>query len=166
MGALKLNRFLHTCKQNFCVTKILRIHLFLRYHIKGTVLTGFFTNINLNWILCRVLLHEIQHAIGIGHTHQRPDRDDYVDVKFDNVKSDAQQFFKKSKWIKTHNVAYNGRSMMHYTFKGGAFAIDNSKPTIVSKVCYILHTGWTKAIFSRASLFSLYFFLSFSSTHF
>ena len=92
-------------------------------------------------------MHEFQHSIGIGHTHQRPDRDDYIDVKFDNIRSDWQFAFKKRSWIKTHNVAYNGLSMMHYRYKGGASAIDKSKPTIVSKVSYILYTGGTKPFF-------------------
>ena len=34
---LRLSRFHNSCKQNFCVTKTPKIHLFFQFHITGTV---------------------------------------------------------------------------------------------------------------------------------
>ncbi len=31
-------------------------------------------------------MHENMHAIRYAHEHQRPDRDDYVTIRMDNVK--------------------------------------------------------------------------------
>ena len=38
------------------------------------------------------IIHEIAHALGFFHEHSRPDRDDYVDVLWDNVVSGECSF--------------------------------------------------------------------------
>ena len=48
---------------------------------------------------CGVLgtyLHESEHALGFIHEQSRDDRDDYLDVKYENIKKDALVMFIKA----------------------------------------------------------------------
>lgn len=42
--------------------------------------------LNKKWgVTKRVVLHELGHCLGLHHEHQRPDRDKYVKINFENV---------------------------------------------------------------------------------
>lgn len=41
------------------------------------------------------MMHEICHAIGLFHEHQRPDRDNYVTIKTENTKPNFLRNFEK-----------------------------------------------------------------------
>ena len=62
------------------------------------------------------VVHEILHSIGILHEQSRPDRDNYVTINFDNIKSDKKENFKKYGWdsVDTREIAYDLGSVMHY----------------------------------------------------
>ena len=62
----------------------------------------------------------------------RSDRDDFVEIKWDNIKEDEKHNFKKHSKALTYGIPYDPLSIMHY--ESQAFAIDSTKPTIVSKV--------------------------------
>ncbi|KAL3884643.1 hypothetical protein ACJMK2_024768 [Sinanodonta woodiana] len=70
-------------------------------------------------------LHEIGHAIGLVHEHNRPDRDDYVEIIWKNVQTNMlDQFNKYTLYdVDQMNVAYDYSSVMHYAVtdfsKGG-----------------------------------------------
>ena len=51
---------------------------------------------------------------------------------FDNIKAGKGHNFKKHTYSLTYDVPYDPKSFMHYP--SYAFAIDTTKPTIVSKV--------------------------------
>ena len=51
---------------------------------------------------------------------------------WDNIQQGKEHNFKKHDGTLTYNVPYDPKSFMHYSPYG--FAIDSSKPTIVSKV--------------------------------
>lgn len=64
-------------------------------------------------------IHELGHAIGFVHEHQRPDRDDYVEIKKDNYEGDDfhfdQNFGKLSPdQVDTLDEPYDYDSIMHY----------------------------------------------------
>lgn len=61
-----------------------------------------------------IIAHEIGHALGLIHEHQRPDRDTYVTINFDNIEEDAVSNFTR---IVTARMwgAYDFGSLMHYS---------------------------------------------------
>ena len=82
----------------------------------------------------RTIVHEFIHAIGFTHEQNRPDRDDYIDVMYDNIKENHTSAFEKKEndWI--HDTPYDWKSVMHYA-PINTFGISDSLPTMKSKVC-------------------------------
>uniref|UniRef100_A0A3B3WLZ1 Metalloendopeptidase n=1 Tax=Poecilia mexicana TaxID=48701 RepID=A0A3B3WLZ1_9TELE len=73
--------------------------------------------------------HEVLHALGFHHEQSRSDRDQYVEILFENIKEGAENNFEKEE---TNNLGtpYDFTSVMHY----GKYAFSkNENPTIVAK---------------------------------
>uniref|UniRef100_A0A0N5AIR0 Metalloendopeptidase n=1 Tax=Syphacia muris TaxID=451379 RepID=A0A0N5AIR0_9BILA len=68
-----------------------------------------------------VIMHEIMHAIGFEHEHQRPDRDEYIKVIYANVQPEQMSNFEKlsPSEVRTFGLSYDYKSIMHY--EGTAF---------------------------------------------
>ena len=82
-----------------------------------------------------IVIHEFFHAFGLSHTHQRPDRDDFIKVHFDNILPTWKQWYEKGHNPMTSDITgipYDTRSFMHYGGYGNA--VDKTKPTMTSKV--------------------------------
>ncbi|XP_013399408.1 sushi, von Willebrand factor type A, EGF and pentraxin domain-containing protein 1 [Lingula anatina] len=77
-----------------------------------------------------IVIHEMMHAIGFWHEQSRPDRDTYIRVLFQNVKSGKQHNFNIARGSTTQQLPYDYHSVMHYSRK--AFS-KNGKPTLESK---------------------------------
>jgi hypothetical protein len=77
--------------------------------------------------------HELIHSIGFYHEQSRYDRDDFVDIVWDNIPRDLQYAFDKypPTEVDTFGVPYDYSSIMHYD--AYAFAIDTNRPTIIPK---------------------------------
>ena len=60
-----------------------------------------------------VLAHEIGHAVGLKHEHQRSDRDNFVEVFKDNIEPGMAFAFEKLNDT-MHLTDYDRRSVMHY----------------------------------------------------
>ncbi|XP_074660385.1 zinc metalloproteinase nas-15-like [Tubulanus polymorphus] len=102
---------------------------------------------------CRIkptILHEFGHALGLVHEHQLPDRDEYLNILYENVEPDWAIWFKRieSNLILQYEVPYDYRSIMHYGIT--AFSA-NGKQTIQAKDItkgHLIQDTWDKASFS------------------
>ncbi|CAG2172917.1 unnamed protein product, partial [Oppiella nova] len=77
--------------------------------------------------------HEMLHSIGFIHEHQRPDRDQFVDIYFQNIaQGKADQFDVNTfrSYFHDYHLQYDIHSVMHYPEK--SFSKDNLN-TIVAK---------------------------------
>lgn len=74
--------------------------------------------------------HELLHALGMGHEIGRCDRDTYVRFDTANILATRLGNFEKLCDPYTDVGSYDEGSIMHYP--ANAFAIDQSKPTIIS----------------------------------
>jgi len=77
--------------------------------------------------------HELGHALGLFHEHQRADRNDYLSIDFSNVQENAVGNFNLITGIPLIGP-YDFDSIMHYT--RSTFAIDSSKPTLIPHAPY------------------------------
>ncbi|CAG0904413.1 unnamed protein product [Cyprideis torosa] len=77
-------------------------------------------------------IHELMHAIGFFHEHNRPDRDNFVTIHWDQIYSDYQYaFYKRESYeVNSFGSPYDYGSVMHY--EDWAFQI-GTLPTITSK---------------------------------
>jgi Astacin (Peptidase family M12A) len=88
-----------------------------------------------SWGSIGTLAHEIGHALGAQHEHQRSDRDTYVNVDEKNVIEDYRGNF--TKISSTKNVSgYDFLSIMHYAMYVPSFSIESSRPVISPKAGY------------------------------
>ncbi|CAK5058576.1 unnamed protein product [Meloidogyne enterolobii] len=80
-----------------------------------------------------VAAHETMHALGANHEHLRSDRDEYINIQWENINPQFYDFFAiadPSKFT-PFGVIYSFDSIMHY---GASTASLNQKPTMVPKI--------------------------------
>ncbi|KAK5965137.1 Zinc metalloproteinase, partial [Trichostrongylus colubriformis] len=62
-----------------------------------------------------IVAHEIGHALGLYHTMNRPDRDNFITVNSDKIQPEyLDQFILYTKNIETYGITYDYGSIMHY----------------------------------------------------
>lgn len=79
------------------------------------------------------VVHEFMHAIGFYHMQSAPERDEYVEIIWDNIEDGLAHNFNKyeDNYVNNFGVEYDYSSVMHYG--PTAFSI-NDLPTIVPRV--------------------------------
>ncbi|XP_063709431.1 seminal metalloprotease 1-like [Culicoides brevitarsis] len=79
------------------------------------------------------IMHEFIHALGFYHMQSTYDRDDYVEIKWDNITPGMEHNFEKysSQIVGDFDITYDYNSVMHYGATGFS---ENGLPTIVPKV--------------------------------
>ncbi len=70
----------------------------------------------------RYIVQLFGHVLGLLNEHQRPDRDNYIQVNWENIDSEALQHYAKidNSLIEEEDFAYDTMSVMHYTRTQGA----------------------------------------------
>jgi hypothetical protein len=81
----------------------------------------------------RTITHEMGHALGYEHEHQRADRDSYITIDWSNL-DECSSFFDIDYGI-TMNTPYDIYSVMHYSSMTtpGSCVFDASKPMFIDK---------------------------------
>ncbi|XP_055636106.1 zinc metalloproteinase nas-14-like [Toxorhynchites rutilus septentrionalis] len=88
--------------------------------------------------------HELLHVLGLFHEHTRPDRDEYVEILWDNIEPNFRQNFVKGsyEYMDTFGLPYDYESLMHYP--SFAFARPGSTVTMLSRQNRSSEFGQTK----------------------
>ncbi|XP_058125691.1 seminal metalloprotease 1-like [Anopheles ziemanni] len=78
------------------------------------------------------IMHEFLHTLGFYHQQSASDRDEYVDIIWENIQEGREHNFEKfsPRTVTDFNVRYDYGSVMHYS--ATAFSM-NDQPTIVPK---------------------------------
>ncbi|XP_071563535.1 seminal metalloprotease 1-like [Temnothorax nylanderi] len=79
-----------------------------------------------------VVVHELMHALGFYHQQSAADRDEWVTIHWENIKSGKEHNFNKydNRTVTDYGIAYDYKSVMHYS--SHAFS-RNGEPTIMPK---------------------------------
>ncbi len=79
-----------------------------------------------------VIIHELGHCLGLVHEHQRPDRDLYITIVWNNILSGKEFNFDiiDNPLYIEQDFEYDYHSVMHYAVN--AFS-KNGSPTIIAK---------------------------------
>ncbi|XP_031550235.1 zinc metalloproteinase nas-14-like [Actinia tenebrosa] len=78
-----------------------------------------------------IIMHEMMHAVGFWHEQSRPDRNQFVEILWENIQKGMESQFNKYKHNKVDNLGftYDYQSIMHY---GKKTFSRNGLPTIRS----------------------------------
>ncbi|XP_028622573.1 meprin A subunit alpha [Grammomys surdaster] len=112
-----------------------------------------------------IIEHEILHALGFYHEQSRTDRDDYVNIWWDEITTDYEHNFDTydDNTITDLNTPYDYESVMHY----GPFSFNKNEsiPTITTKIPEFNDIIGQRLDFSAIDLMRLNRMYNCTSTH-
>ncbi len=79
-----------------------------------------------------VAAHELGHAMGLIHEHQRANRDNYINIHTNNIKVSKRHNYNKDASSMSYRNEMDYNSIMMYS-SFNSFAIDDTKPTMSKK---------------------------------
>jgi hypothetical protein len=85
-------------------------------------------------------VHELGHALGFSHEHQRWDRDEFLKIHYENIKpgrAGDYDWIAKTNWM-VSNLPYDPRSIMHYRVCWASKCEDQCKDAIGSSPCAVI----------------------------
>ncbi|XP_075719675.1 astacin-like metalloendopeptidase [Rhinoderma darwinii] len=77
-----------------------------------------------------LIQHELVHTLGFYHEHTRKDRDNYIDISWENIAKSDYSAFNHDKGD-VQNLPYDYNSIMHYSMY--AFSNVSGRPSMVPK---------------------------------
>ena len=79
------------------------------------------------------VVHELLHSLGFYHEHSRPDRDDHIQILWQNIKETGRKKFEKYTHgnVETFNMPYDLDSIMHYS--NYVYSKTGKEKTIIAK---------------------------------
>ncbi len=90
------------------------VHILEGYGNYSSVgMVGGMQELSINTSTNYVIIHELIHALGCWHEHQRPDRDTYVQINWENIESGWEYAFEMVTGV-TMTGEYDFDSVMHY----------------------------------------------------
>uniref|UniRef100_A0A667YCP9 Meprin A subunit n=1 Tax=Myripristis murdjan TaxID=586833 RepID=A0A667YCP9_9TELE len=112
-----------------------------------------------------IVEHELLHALGFYHEQSRSDRDDYVNIWWDQITEGQQHNFNKYEddFITDLNTPYDYESIMHY--RPFSFNKNESIPTITTIIPFFNDIIGQRLDFSAADLTRLNRMYSCADTH-
>jgi len=84
--------------------------------------------------------HELGHALGFFHEHQRWDRDEFVTIHYENIKpgrAEDYDWIAKTNWM-VSNAPYDFRSIMHYRICWAGRCEDQCKDRVGASPCAVI----------------------------
>lgn len=84
--------------------------------------------------------HELGHALGFFHEHQRWDRDQYLTVHYEHIKpgrADDYNWIAQTNWL-VSSLPYDYKSIMHYRICWASACEDECKDGVGNSPCSVL----------------------------
>lgn len=103
-----------------------------------------------SWDYIYVIAHEICHALGFKHEHSRTDRDNYVQINWDNIIDDEEYNFEIAETINLTD--YDFDSVMHYAACDFVWDFLPCPPYYSITVLPPFNTVWQDSIGQRTHL--------------